>query len=65
MASGSSAHPVVYQAELYRLDPGNARVVGAPAPLAAPSVAVAVGEGGIWVGEQGRETFITRFDPAP
>jgi hypothetical protein len=65
MALGQEALWVSTNAELYRLDPGDARVVGAPVPLEAPSVAVAVGEGGIWVGEQGRETFITRFDPAP
>ena len=65
MALGEGALWASTNAALYRLDPGDARVVGAPVPLEAPSVAMAVGEGGIWVGQDGRETFITRFDPTP
>jgi streptogramin lyase len=64
-AVGQGALWVSTNAELYRLHPGDARVVGAPVPLEAPSVTLAVGEGGVWVGERGRETFITRFDPTP
>ena len=65
MALGEGALWASTNAALYRLDPGDARVVGAPVPLEAPSVAMAVGEGGVWVGQDGRETFITRFDPTP
>jgi hypothetical protein len=65
MAFGHGAPWVSTDARLYRLDPSNARVVGAPVALQAPSVALAVGEGGIWVGEHGRETAITRLDLAP
>jgi hypothetical protein len=65
MALGQGALWASTDAELYRLDPGDARAVGAPVPLEAPSVALAVGEGGIWVGERGRDTVITRFNLTP
>ena len=64
MAFGLGALWASTDAKLYRLDPNNARVVGAPVALQAPSVALAVGEGSIWVGEHGRETAITRVDLA-
>lgn len=54
---------------LYRIDPGNNRVLGRPVPLPgiAPT-ALAVGEGAVWVGEldrQGRAKTLTRFNLAP
>jgi hypothetical protein len=49
---------------LYRIDPGNDRVLGRPVPLPgiAPT-ALAVGEGAVWVGELDGKT-LTRFDLA-
>jgi len=57
MAFGHGVLWVSTDARLYRLDPSNARVVGASVPLQAASVALAVVEG--------RETAITRLDLAP
>ena len=50
---------------LYRIDPGNNRVLGRPVPLPgiAPT-ALAVGEGAVLVGEQNRTT-LTRFNLVP
>jgi hypothetical protein len=50
--------------KLYRIDPGNNRVLGRPVPLPgiAPT-ALAVGEGAVWVGELDRKT-LTRFNLA-
>jgi hypothetical protein len=61
IAFGHGALWVATNDELYRLDPSNARVVGPLRRLEATAVALAAGEG-IWVGQSGRETFITRFD---
>jgi hypothetical protein len=51
--------------KLYRIDPGNNRVLGRPVPLPgiAPT-ALAVGEGAVWVGELDRKT-VTRFNLVP
>jgi streptogramin lyase len=65
MAFGLGALWASTDAKLYRLDPNSAQVVGAPVALQAPSVALAVGAGSIWVGEQGRDTAITRLDLTP
>jgi hypothetical protein len=56
-------------AKLYRIDPGNNRVLGRPVPLPgiAPT-ALAVGEGAVWVGELDRKTLtttLTRFNLVP
>jgi outer membrane protein assembly factor BamB len=48
--------------KLYRLDPNSAQPVGAPVALQDASTALAVGEGSIWVGEQGRESAIVRLN---
>jgi hypothetical protein len=50
---------------LYRIDPGNNRVLGRPVPLPgiAPT-ALAVGEGAVWVGELDSKT-LTRFNLTP
>ncbi len=50
---------------LYRIGPGDNRVLGRPVPLPgiAPT-ALAVGEGAVWVGEQDGTT-LTRFDLVP
>jgi hypothetical protein len=51
--------------KLYRIDPGNNRLLGRPVPLPgiAPT-ALAVGEGAVWVGELDGKT-LTRFNLAP
>lgn len=51
--------------ELYRLDPNTAQVVGEPVALQDPWFALAVGEGGIWVGEHSLAATIARLDPTP
>jgi streptogramin lyase len=50
---------------VYRVDPATNRVLGRPVPLPgiAPT-ALAVGEGGVWVGELNRKT-LTRFNLVP
>jgi hypothetical protein len=65
MAFGSGALWASTETKLYRLDPNSAQVVGAPVTLQGASTALAVGEGSIWVGEQGRQSAITRLDLTP
>jgi streptogramin lyase len=65
VASAPGAVWACTDAKLYRLDPNSGQVVGTPVALEARPVALAVGEGSIWVGEGGRETAIVRLDPTP
>jgi sugar lactone lactonase YvrE len=62
VAFGSGALWASTDTKLYRLDPNSAQPVGAPVALQDASTALAVGEGSIWVGEQGRESGIVRLN---
>jgi hypothetical protein len=65
ITSGGNEPDRTRPGRLYRIDPGNNRVLGRPVPLPgiAPT-ALAVGEGAVWVGELDQMT-LTRFNLAP
>jgi streptogramin lyase len=65
ITSGGNEPDRTRPGRLYRIDPGNNRVLGRPVPLPgiAPT-ALAVGEGAVWVGELDGKT-LTRFNLVP
>jgi hypothetical protein len=65
ITSGGNQPDRTRPGRLYRIDPGNNRVLGRPVPLPgiAPT-ALAVGEGAVWVGELDSKT-LTRFNLTP
>jgi streptogramin lyase len=65
ITSGENQPDRTRPGRLYRIDPGNNRVLGRPVPLPgiAPT-ALAVGEGAVWVGELDGKT-LTRFNLVP